>query len=209
MVAASMTAEQKALVVENMHVADKYIFYNYTSNPAIAGFSREDLRQTGYLALCKAALHYNGRVKFETYAQRCCEAALRIIASVCCLRVCIHLWMHQSQRSLMTIATVSLSLRIPRVPLTQWKPATFCRGVSGNTPELSEKALKHWSCAYKGFPDQKLLRCTAVSQMKSPPGYPGHGSNCVLIWDSCPLSAEESEVSNDYILYCDWQVCTP
>lgn len=76
MVAEIMTDEQKALVVKNLHVADTYIYFNYTSNPAIAGFSREDLRQTGYLALCKAALHYNGCVKFETYAQKVLRSCL-------------------------------------------------------------------------------------------------------------------------------------
>lgn len=76
MVAGIMTEAQKALVVQNMHIADKYIYFNYTANPAIAGFSQEDLRQTGYLALCKAALHYNGCVKFETFAQKVLRSSL-------------------------------------------------------------------------------------------------------------------------------------
>ena len=76
MVAGKMTAAQRALVVENMHVADNYVYFNYIANPAIAGFTQEDLRQTGYLALCKAAIHYNGQVQFDTYAQKVLRSSL-------------------------------------------------------------------------------------------------------------------------------------
>lgn len=76
MVAGRMTEAQKTLVVENLHVADNYVYFNYIANPAIAGFTQEDLRQTGYLALCKAALYYNGQVKFETFAQKVLKSSL-------------------------------------------------------------------------------------------------------------------------------------
>lgn len=91
MVAGKMTAAQRALVVENMHVADNYVYFNYIANPAIAGFTQEDLRQTGYLALCKAALHYNGKVQFDTYAQK----VLRSSLADYCARM-LPSWMDQS-----------------------------------------------------------------------------------------------------------------
>lgn len=76
MVAGRMTEAQRVLVAENLHVADNYVYFNYIVNPAIAGFTQEDLRQTGYLALCKAALYYNGQVKFETFAQKVLRSSL-------------------------------------------------------------------------------------------------------------------------------------
>lgn len=69
MVAGTLTEAQKALVVANMKIVDWHVYTNFTANPTIAGFAQEDLRQTGYLALCIAALHYNGTVEFETFAQ--------------------------------------------------------------------------------------------------------------------------------------------
>lgn len=71
-----MTESQRTLVLENMRFADWFIYQNYSSNPAIAGFAQEDLRQTGYLALCKAAMLYDGRVKFQTYAQKVLRSSL-------------------------------------------------------------------------------------------------------------------------------------
>lgn len=69
MVTRTLTEDQKALVADHMKIVDWHIYTNFTANPTIAGFAQEDLRQTGYLALCIAALHYNGTVKFETYAK--------------------------------------------------------------------------------------------------------------------------------------------
>ena len=70
MAVAALSEMKRTLVLENMHVADDYVRYHYQPNPTIAGFTKEDLRQVGYLALCDAAIRYDGSVKFVTYAQK-------------------------------------------------------------------------------------------------------------------------------------------
>lgn len=69
MAARTMNEKQRELVISHLSVAEWFIYHNYQANPAIPGFAREDLEQVGYLALCKAALFFDGRTKFETYAQ--------------------------------------------------------------------------------------------------------------------------------------------
>lgn len=60
---------QRDLVLSHLSTAEWFIYHNYRANPALPGFTREDLQQVGYLALCKAALCFDGRTKFETYAK--------------------------------------------------------------------------------------------------------------------------------------------
>ncbi len=69
MAARKLNEQQRDLVLAHLSVAEWFIYYNYQANPAIPGFTREDLEQVGYLALCKAALFFDGRTKFETYAK--------------------------------------------------------------------------------------------------------------------------------------------
>ena len=76
MAAKKLTERQQEMVLIHRSVADWFIYNNYHANPAIPGFAKEDLQQVAYLALCKAALQYDGRTKFETYAQAVLRTSL-------------------------------------------------------------------------------------------------------------------------------------
>jgi len=67
--ATTMTQEQNELVMQHLHVVDWSIRKNIMVNEHIQGLGSDDLHQVGYLALCHAAQTYDGRVKFETFAQ--------------------------------------------------------------------------------------------------------------------------------------------
>lgn len=61
--------EQRKLVQEHLYMVDWIIYKNIFINEAVQGLGREDLYQLGCMALCEAALTFDGRVQFKTYAQ--------------------------------------------------------------------------------------------------------------------------------------------
>lgn len=61
--------EQRQLVEEHLYMVDWVIYKNIFINEAVQGLGREDLYQLGCMALCEAALRFDGRVQFKTYAQ--------------------------------------------------------------------------------------------------------------------------------------------
>ncbi len=61
--------EQRQLVEEHLYMVDWVIYKNIFINEAVQGLGREDLYQLGCMALCEAALAFDGRVQFKTYAQ--------------------------------------------------------------------------------------------------------------------------------------------
>lgn len=65
-----LTPEQQQMVEENMSVVDWAIFLYVDIYQGVPCLERDDLMQTGYLALCEAALSHDGqRAKFRTYAE--------------------------------------------------------------------------------------------------------------------------------------------
>ena len=71
-----LSNEQKRLVQEHLHVIDWVLYKSIAVNETMQGMGREDLYQTGCLALCEAALSFDGRVRFQTYAQTFVRNAL-------------------------------------------------------------------------------------------------------------------------------------
>ena len=71
-----LSNEQKRLVQEHLHVIDWVLYKSIAVNETVQGMGREDLYQTGCLALCEAALSFDGRVRFQTYAQTFVRNAL-------------------------------------------------------------------------------------------------------------------------------------
>lgn len=64
-----LTTDQRAMVEEALPVARWVVRRYIKSNDNISGLDAEDLRQEAYLALCKAAVTYNGHgARFATYA---------------------------------------------------------------------------------------------------------------------------------------------
>lgn len=63
-----MTRKQCALTESNLDLVDKVIRRYIHPNDAIPGMSYEDLYQEGGFALCRAAMRYDGRVSFSTFA---------------------------------------------------------------------------------------------------------------------------------------------
>ena len=64
----SLNAEQQELVEQHLDLVSIIIRKYIRTNEQVRGLEYEDLYQYGCLALCKAAFHYDGRVKFETFA---------------------------------------------------------------------------------------------------------------------------------------------
>jgi len=64
----SLTIEQKKLVEDHLNIVP-YILNKYIKNSEDVEMNYEDLLQEGNLALCKAAIKYNGSVKFNTFAE--------------------------------------------------------------------------------------------------------------------------------------------
>ena len=64
----SLSAEQQELVEQHLDLVSIIIRKYINTNEQVRGLEYEDLYQYGCLALCKAAFHYDGRVKFETFA---------------------------------------------------------------------------------------------------------------------------------------------
>lgn len=63
-----LNAEQQELVEQHLDLVSIIIRKYIRTNEQVRGLEYEDLYQCGCLALCKAAFHYDGRVKFETFA---------------------------------------------------------------------------------------------------------------------------------------------
>ena len=71
-----LSDEQKRLVQDHLHVIDWVLYKSIVVNETVQGLGREDLYQTGCLALCEAALSFDGRAQFQTYAQTFVRNAL-------------------------------------------------------------------------------------------------------------------------------------
>lgn len=64
-----LTPQQRVLVEDNLSVVDKTIARYISVNENVCGLGRDDLRQEGAVALCRAAATYDGTsAKFSTYA---------------------------------------------------------------------------------------------------------------------------------------------
>ena len=63
-----LNADQQEMVEQHLDLVSIIIRKYISTNEQIRGLEYEDLYQCGCLALCKAAYHYDGRVKFETFA---------------------------------------------------------------------------------------------------------------------------------------------
>ncbi len=61
--------KQRELVQEHLYMVDWIIYKNIFINEAVQGLGWEDLYQLCCMALCEAALTFDGRVQFKTYAQ--------------------------------------------------------------------------------------------------------------------------------------------
>lgn len=71
-----LTAEQQNLVEKHLALVDKVITKYIIPNASSPDMDPNDLRQTGCLALCRAALSYDGKRPFEPYAIRAVRNAL-------------------------------------------------------------------------------------------------------------------------------------
>jgi len=65
-----LSHEQQALVADHLYIVADAIKYSIRANENIPGLGRDDLYQEGCVALCRAALTFNGGVQFKTYAQK-------------------------------------------------------------------------------------------------------------------------------------------
>lgn len=63
-----LNAEQQEMVEQHLDLVSIILRKYISTNEQIRGLEYDDLYQCGCLALCKAAYHYDGRVKFETFA---------------------------------------------------------------------------------------------------------------------------------------------
>lgn len=64
-----LTADQQALVEENLSLIDKTISLFIDPDEKVCDLSRSDLYQEGAIALCKASATYDGKsAQFSTYA---------------------------------------------------------------------------------------------------------------------------------------------
>ena len=63
-----LSREQQVMVEQHLNLVSIIIRKHITTNEQVRGLEYEDLYQYGCLALCKAAYHFEGRVKFETFA---------------------------------------------------------------------------------------------------------------------------------------------
>lgn len=63
-----LNTEQQMMVEEHLELVSIILNKYINANEQIRGLEYDDLYQCGCLALCKAAYHYDGRVKFETFA---------------------------------------------------------------------------------------------------------------------------------------------
>jgi len=61
--------EQQALVAGHLDVVANILKYTIRANETVQGLGYDDLYQEGCVALCRAALTFNGSAQFKTYAQ--------------------------------------------------------------------------------------------------------------------------------------------
>ena len=71
-----LNESQRQLVEDHLKVVEWVIYNHINVNESAVGLGYEDMLQTGYLSLCKAAFTYNGTYQFATYAQCCVRNAL-------------------------------------------------------------------------------------------------------------------------------------
>ena len=63
-----LNEKQQEMVEQHLDLVSIIIHKYIRTNEQVRGLEYEDLYQYGCLALCKAAYHFDGRVKFETFA---------------------------------------------------------------------------------------------------------------------------------------------
>ncbi len=63
-----LNTKQQEMVEQHLDLVSIIIRKYIRTKEQVRGLEYEDLYQYGCLALCKAAYHYDGRVKFETFA---------------------------------------------------------------------------------------------------------------------------------------------
>ena len=63
-----LNAQQQKMVEQHLDLVSIIIRKYISVNEQVRGLEYDDLYQYGCLALCKAAYHYDARVKFETFA---------------------------------------------------------------------------------------------------------------------------------------------
>ena len=65
-----LSHEQQIFVANHLYIVADAIKYGIRANENIPGLGYDDLYQEGCVALCRAAMTYNGCVQFKTYAQK-------------------------------------------------------------------------------------------------------------------------------------------
>lgn len=66
-----LTVEQQLLVQSHLHLVDAVIHTRIQTNETVCGLGYEDIKQEGFLLLCKAAQTYNPeRANLSTYASK-------------------------------------------------------------------------------------------------------------------------------------------
>jgi RNA polymerase sigma factor (sigma-70 family) len=63
------TESREQMITENLDVVKWSIYHNIRVDEQVQGLGYDDLYQAGCLALCEAALSYDGSVLFKTYAK--------------------------------------------------------------------------------------------------------------------------------------------
>ena len=63
-----LNEKQQEMVEQHLDLVSIIIHKYIRTNEQVRGLEYEDLYQYGCLALCKAAYHFDGRVKFATFA---------------------------------------------------------------------------------------------------------------------------------------------
>lgn len=65
----AMNYAQREMVKEHLYIVDWTLRKHIYVNESVQGLGWDDLYQSGCLALCEAALKYDGSCQFETFAQ--------------------------------------------------------------------------------------------------------------------------------------------
>jgi len=65
-----LNPEEQALVSGHLFIVADVIRYHIRVNENVQGLGYDDLYQEGCVALCRAALTFDGSVQFKTYAQK-------------------------------------------------------------------------------------------------------------------------------------------
>lgn len=72
-----MTEDEKRLVEQHLHLVNKIVNAVTRSYKNLLPEDFEDLIQNGYLALCRAAMNYDGKRDFEPFANTCIRNSIR------------------------------------------------------------------------------------------------------------------------------------